>query len=490
MRAKLATETTAVHSPTLLDKRPLLSHLHVRSLGIASLGIAGWAATRPAQDDPTNYVAFALMAIAALLPALLWAIDPQTIRDSAFFALCRQLCLELGNAPLDRHPLITLYEPTERVYAATVVVVHLLAGLVGWRLIWRKPPKPPRQIWVLKSGTRLSVYFVLLIASIVYEFMFRAGQLNEISGLLPITRAFFGSVSMIALLMLAFRIGRGEGEIIHRLVFFTLLIIFCLINATGLLLVGAIVALGAATFGLTLGSGKLPWKMLSITIAIMAVLHLGKEQMRDYHWNYLGRWTLTISEYPEFYRQWLEYGVDRLMMDDEQAAFQSARSVVQRASLFHMTLRTTQMAGADVPYLLGESYAPVPLLLVPRFIAPDKPFSHEGTTLLNVHYGLQDREGTETTTIGWGLMNESYANFGIFGAALLGLLLGWVIGFIERLGKDMPLESMRVLYGFFFVGIAINTEATMGVFLTTWFQGSVGLAMLLAYVDRRKFAAT
>ena len=144
-----------------------------------------------------------------------------------------------------------------------------------------------------------------------------------------------------------------------------------------------------------------------------------------------------------------------------------------------MTLRTTQMAGNEVPFLMGASYEPVPAILLPRFMVEDKPFSHEGTSILNIHYGLQDREGTTTTTIGWGLMNEAYANFGIVGAALLGALLGLVFATIERFGKDMPIDSLRVLYGFFFVGIAINIEATMGVFTSVWFQGSVGLAFLL-----------
>src|SRR5206468_2846385 len=71
----------------------------------------------------------------------------------------------------------------------------------------------------------------------------------------------------------------------------------------------------------------------------------------------------------------------------------------------------------DVPFMDGETYAILPTLLVPRILMPNKPASHEGTYLLNIHYGIQTRDDTAKTTIGFGLLNEAFANFGYIGIA-------------------------------------------------------------------------
>ena len=63
-------------------------------------------------------------------------------------------------------------------------------------------------------------------------------------------------------------------------------------------------------------------------------------------------------------------------------------------------------------------------MLVPRFINPEKQVSQYGMSLLNIRYGLQTQEETQKTAIGWGLLTESFANFGYLGVIGVGFCWG------------------------------------------------------------------
>ena len=75
---------------------------------------------------------------------------------------------------------------------------------------------------------------------------------------------------------------------------------------------------------------------------------------------------------------------------------------------------------------------------VPRFIEADKPASQVGMDLLNIRYGLLTAEGTATTAIGWGLVAEAYANFGLAGVAAIGIFMGILFGYAGRLSAGAP----------------------------------------------------
>ena len=89
---------------------------------------------------------------------------------------------------------------------------------------------------------------------------------------------------------------------------------------------------------------------------------------------------------------------------------------------------------------------------------PDKPASHEGTSLLNIHYGLQRREDTRTTTIGWGIFNEAYGNFGYAGLIGLALIVGATLGAYARWTRDVPELSVRFLIAVVVLALAFQTE--------------------------------
>ena len=129
-----------------------------------------------------------------------------------------------------------------------------------------------------------------------------------------------------------------------------------------------------------------------------------------------------------------------------------------------------------MPFLNGATYEPIPRLLLPRFLDDQKGISHAGNVMLTVNYGLQTLEQTASTSIHWGLVPEAYANFGYVGVAALAIVLGAFYAFVGNMTEGVPLTSLRFVLGILIMGAATRAD-TMGVFVTTQFQGVVGACL-------------
>jgi hypothetical protein len=111
--------------------------------------------------------------------------------------------------------------------------------------------------------------------------------------------------------------------------------------------------------------------------------------------------------------------------------------------------------------------------------------------MLTVNYGLQTIEQTASTSIGWGLLPEAYANFGYIGIAGLAVALAIFYALITNITVGVPMTSLRFVLGLLIMAAATRAD-TMGVFITTQFQGVVGVslaAMVLMRRQRNPFAA-
>jgi hypothetical protein len=156
-----------------------------------------------------------------------------------------------------------------------------------------------------------------------------------------------------------------------------------------------------------------------------------------------------------------------------------------------MLLLVQKKTPDEVPYFNGATYAPIPRLLIPRFLDDAKGISHAGNIMLTVNYGLQTIEQTQSTSIGWGLLPEAYANFGYLGIAGLAVVLALFYGWITNLTVGVPMTSLRFVLGLLIMAAATRAD-TMGIFITTQFQGVVGVsvaAMVLMRRQRNPFAA-
>jgi len=296
-------------------------------------------------------------------------------------------------------------------------------------------------------------------------------------GIIGLIRGAVLGFNILAVFVLSYRYGSRELSKKEINTFLILLILYLITSTASLLLVGTLSAVLLGTIAFIFGRNQVPWLAIILAAILILPLHYGKSEMRDKYW--FGYETLFVQpwEYPVFYSEWIGYSIDYLSKKEEERQ-EEKQDFSERSSLMHLLLMAQDRTPREVPYLDGNTYSIIPQLLVPRFVNSNKIRSHEGTYRLNIHYGLQTREDTLTTTIGWGLLNEAYANFGLLGCTGLAVILGAFYGQITRWSMQTSILSARSLLAVLVMGYAFQTEFSAGVYVAALFQSVISLTVL------------
>jgi len=297
-----------------------------------------------------------------------------------------------------------------------------------------------------------------------------------------VIRSALFALATVGLFALSYQWGKGIFSSKQRFIFVCVFVFYLLTQMSSLFMVSAIIATGLVVAGYTTGRQYFPWPWVLGALLIFGFLHLGKGAMREDYWGPDPQ-PIQIWNYPGFFAEWFADAIEEINAITPNAPSQP---IYERVSLAHLLLKVQSETPEPLPYLYGATYTIIPGLLIPRIFDPSKLTAHEGTTILNVHFGIQEREDTETTTIGWGLLNEAYANFGVVGVACLGLLLGAMYGWITRVTAGASVLSLRNLVAMTFAALAVQAEFTAGVYCSALFQSLVSvLAASVILMDRR-----
>lgn len=433
-------------------------------------------------DEPIAIIASAIaVSTVALFPAYLWA--KGQARGLPILPLQMLTLLWTYAFPLAAgHPEIANYDHDEVLFAVMCIAVYGAVATAAWHFVATRPLRPRTQYYVLPQHRG----FAFFVAAIFLGALFIAaavGQLFAIApGLFGILRAAILAMSAIALFVLSARMASGALSRPQVYLFLAVAAFYVTVQLTTIFLVGAIVSVASAFIGYTLGRGRVPWVAIVISVAFFGLLQSGKAEMRERYWGPFAP-PVALHEAPLLLGEWMALGAQNFATSDPTYA---AQPIHERVSLMHILLLAQRSAPVAVPYLNGETYAIIPRLLVPRFLDPEKPHSHQGTAILNMHFGLQTLQESETTTIGWGLLNEAYANFGIFGMAGLGALIGTLFGFAGRVASGAPIMSLESMVGVIFAAAAIQAEYTMGLLVTVLFQSLAVLLLVMPLLERRR----
>jgi hypothetical protein len=258
-----------------------------------------------------------------------------------------------------------------------------------------------------------------------------------------------------------------------------LFIAYCVADASSIFLVAVVIMSLLLVLGFVIGRQSVPWSWFVPLVAIVGFLHVGKGEMRSRYWaegtqgNLLEPWN-----YPSFYSDWLAASTQQLI--SQKQGGEEAQSVFSRVNTVYLLLQSQEMAPTDVPFLKGATYAIIPSALVPRIFNSAKASPHDSTSMLNIQYGNQTLEDTQSTSIGWGLLNEAYANFGYAGCLALAVILRTFYGLITRAGIGLPPTSLPALVGIFTISFALQTEMTAAIYITAYLQGLFAL-LVMAY---------
>lgn len=445
---------------------------------LAGAGLLGYAVFRSADIGILSAALGTLIAASALLPGYLWTTG-RTNAGLPIFPMMSLTFVWTSCLPLlSGHAGVQQYTDIEQATAAGTTALFLLVGTAAWYRVTSPPHYPPATYRGYSDTAGMGLFDLFLTFSILTHTSLWWELLPPLSGgMYSMIRSTSLSLAILSVTVLTYRWGAGRVSAGHKVVIASLIGSFCAVEMGGVMIHGALSTLITAFIGYTLGRGRPPVLAAVLTLAVFSVLHVGKWPMREQYWNKRGL-VDRQENYFSFYSRWFDYGLTAIDEGKVGSGKGQSSSSFDRASVIHMVMLVQRKSPNPVPYLDGDSYAVIPELLVPRILYSQKAWSHEGTYRLAIAYGLQSREATRTTTIGFGPLAEAYANFGFAGVLGLAVFAGGGLGWATRISLGVPITSLRSLWSMVTMSAALQTESTLGVSLSSLSQSTLLLAGL------------
>ncbi len=410
------------------------------------------------------------------------------------------------------HDVVAQYPEAYIERAGLEVLVFSVVLAVAWRVAMGIMKPSSHTCYAVqgieKEGMKKleTLGFNLVMAASAFQLLLSLDLLGQILSLLPtgsdsLINVLISALNTCGFFLAGLMLGKGEMSATKKVFFWTLLAGNCFISASGFLLSSAATFVFSVLIGLIWGSGRIPWRYIVIVLATLSFLSAGKYTMRTRYWNMDENSDpvpqFTLGQMPARYLEWIEASLDSFSSNSDQppgsvgtdkSASTKGDSLLKRVNnLQNLLFVIEAMDAGQAPPLYGATYALIPPLLVPRILWPDKPRSHEGQVLLNVHFGRQDLGSTFQTYVAWGLLPEAYGNFGpIGGAIFLGIVLGIFCAWVENLVANKLVFSLEGFLAFtVFLGMMNSFEMVASVLVTSVFQAVIPVIIAsMPFVER------
>ena len=450
-----------------------------------------------AEADLLSIVGALIIAVAALYPSYLWCRD--RAKGLPLFPLLAINFLFTHSFPLITGNIyVQEYSSTEHFIASLIVASFLGVATFTWISYVKKIPVSSTRLKEFNKKQIFPFFISILIIRIIYQVTSSSSYLWIIlpASIVSSIRAITGALSLFAVITLGYLLGTKSLKKIQARFFIITMAILVFVSGASLYLNVSGFYILFAAIGWMLGSGKIPWRLLLVFLLILAFLNLGKGATRHYYWS-IRNTSIQPSEYVQVYQDWINNSLEEIRQPNENILEEDIvieenqhGSLVNRSSVVQMLLKVQTETGTERPYLWGKTYFIIPQLLIPRFLNPNKIRGGEANHMLSVYYGLQSYRQTIKTSIGWGLLQEAYANFGWLGCLVLGAFLGNLYGWITRWSMNASTLSFRFLVALIFMNLAFRAEITMGIFVSVIFQSLIILSAIRMFFMKNtsKFA--
>lgn len=428
-----------------------------------------------ANVDDVVHLALGLIIFALSgLPSLLWARSG----GSRFpvFETILILCANAYAMPvLNAREQLAGYSAEVITQSCLAVILYQVAAIATYQGVRGLPGRSAfwRESLINDQVEKLIVYGLLLSTGYIAISTFTTWVPREVESIL---RAIFYGVGILCTFVGAQRWGRGQLTQNEKIVFVCTLVPQLIIMSIGLILIGAISLIGIALLGYVSGGKRIPWLVIAVTFAVLAVLHTGKTRMRTKYWDELYP-APTFTQLPAYFAEWIDHG-----LQPTSEGKTVSQKMLERTSLMHILCLIVDCTPERQAYLYGKTYGYVLPQLIPRWFWPDKPRSHVATYELAIYYGLQREEDTATTTIAFGLVTEAYANFGMIGTMLLGIFWGFWLKKLQIWSTFSPMFSFAGLLMVLLTAWSFSAELTMAAWVSSLEQAVLvvlGVPMLL-----------
>ncbi len=459
---------------------------HVRQLLILGytvlIAAALWFWHQSPWRDPLLNAANVGMLVLGVWPVLRWL-----KRNDASYPIMEFLLLT--TVPFYALPILTGHEelanhPESILLQATLVVLAFQAACIAGSELatrqqssdhykaewWRNEILPERRLHFTAYTALITTVWLLIINFSNYV-------PSELYGTL---RAVFFGIGIISVFIQARMWGSGYLSPAHKLLFWINVLSQVTLMFISLLLINGIGLLLTAFVGYFSTARRVPWLPILVMLPLIALLHNGKSNMRQIYWS-SGQAPVTISGLPDYFTQWVEFGLtpDNSGKDTESQAL--TYGLMRRASLFQIVCIAVDTMPDRSPFLHGSSYEILLSQPIPRFLWAGKPSPHLSVKMLSVQLGILTVEETETTSIGFGMLTEAYANFGYLCVAALGGIFGYLYRRLADGTVDCATLSCAGLLRILCLVWCLSAETTLAVWFSSLYQAciAIGLPLLL-----------
>ena len=453
----------------------------VVALTLGLFGLGSWLAT-----DTADFAAYALIVASALLPSALWILSGArgipiipviALGHVVYFAMpiVRGTAAELG------------YDDAETLRGAATVALFLVVAALAAQAAMLRLPKARNAVapdrWEGRELNQLMLGGLALGA--IYQLALAAGALNWLGYYGGLVRAVL--LTLVVSACYLFGVATGHRRLTRRVMILAGVGVVANVMLTwmSIFLVGGIFFLLSAALGYSISAARVPWRSALVAILVVAVLHAGKQEMREKYWDEQTNYSdyYTKPSYPVFMMEWVTAGLAAIFGGDV------GKDISQRASLVWIILYVQRICPNPIPFLDGATYALLPQMLVPRFLDPNKISSQAGMNLLNVHFGILSEEATERTAVGWGPLAEGYGNFGYFGVAGAAIVLGLFGGALTAWSAGAAPVSLPAMLAIAAMLQMANLEADLSYLFTSMLQGFAGVLIyygIFRFLTRRR----
>jgi hypothetical protein len=330
--------------------------------------------------------------------------------------------------------------------------------------VWTEPIIPEDRLHVVGHGMLLNTLWLFVATFTTWVPM-------ELQGTF---RALFFGIGLISAFTLARLWAQRLLRPAQKLAMVANLIAQLALIATSLLLIHAMTLVGVVVLGYFSSSRRIPWTLILPALVIFTILHHGKASMRQMYWEE-GRPELQPAALPAFFAEWFDVGLHHLRQPDQGGKL----LLLERSSLLQVAAFVVAQVPDRVAPFDGESYRTIPLQVVPRFFWPDKPSPTDSVSLLSVELGILSRDQAESTSIAFGMITESYANFQLAGPLVLGLILGFGLHWVALTTAGAAVFSFHGLLRILVLAWCLNAEVTAALWISSLYQACIAVFLPL-----------
>ncbi len=474
-----------------LDQTPAVSvvvsqRLYRAGLAVLSATLIYFYWSTGGDTDLSQFFAMGTITLASL-PALKWAKNRSTWFPAFEISMLSYIAFYAVPLFKGQQELIN-FSDSNKSQASLLVLIYMVCANFGFNSVRRKGRVspwakvsllPPRSIRWVPIGVFLNV---------VYAYISTYMDIIP-PNLLGTLRALFFGIGIMSTFVLARMWGLGLLRR-EQIVFFVVsMLAYLALAFSTLYLIGGISLMALALISYASAKRRIPILAIGLFVPTIAMLHLGKPEMREIHWDPMTNQTSgapvkSLMDLPAYFSEWVGYSFDEI--NRGKSKYEEAPvSIFDRASLIQMISLCVAEVPDKKPYLYGESYVDIPAQFIPRLFWPEKPSSLLAYIRLAVYFGLVPEDDTFSVSIAFGPLAEAYVNFGFFGVGLLGLIMGIGYKRISMLSDGMPQFSALGIFMILLTAWSFQVEAVMATWISSLFQASViCIGLPLAY---RKF---